>query len=138
MNNTATTCDLRGWVGSPDGRGTLDIIWSCTLTILLCIWTSACTNIPATTDSWWNRLRDRIDLASLGLLGPEFLVVLAAGQWRSARRSVNMFHDEGYKDWTIRHAFLADMGGVSNYRRWTSQRYLSTHGNSFIWSRMVI
>jgi hypothetical protein len=56
-------------------------------------------------------LKDRIDLASLGFLGPEFVVALAAGQWRSARRSVYMFHADGYKDWTIRHVFFADMGG---------------------------
>ena len=111
MNNTAPTRDLRGWVGSPDGRGTLDIIWSCMFTILLCIWTSVCSNIPAATDTRWNRLKDKIDLATLGLLGPEFLVILAGGQWQSARRSVRMFHAEGYKDWTIRHAFFTDMGG---------------------------
>jgi hypothetical protein len=44
-------------------------------------------NIPAPTDGLWARFRDQLGLASLGVLGPDFLIVLAAGQRSSARRS---------------------------------------------------
>jgi len=37
--------------------------------------------------------------------------MLCLGQWSSARRSVKNFHEAGYTEWTIKHAFFADMGG---------------------------
>jgi hypothetical protein len=79
-----------GWVPQVDGRGTLDILWSCTITIFLCCWTSVCANIPAKEDSKVDRFRDKFDLACLGILGPEFLFALALGQYDSARRSVEV------------------------------------------------
>ena len=50
-------------------------------------------------------------MSGLGIIGPEFIFQLALGQWSSARRSVEQFKQSGYPQWTIKHAFLADMGG---------------------------
>ncbi|MCJ1235496.1 hypothetical protein MMC14_003465 [Varicellaria rhodocarpa] len=50
-------------------------------------------------------------MACLCFVGPEFIFQLAIGQWASARRSVAEFRKSGYNDWTMSHAFLADMGG---------------------------
>ncbi|KAN0081101.1 hypothetical protein V8E54_004305 [Elaphomyces granulatus] len=110
-NSTASgSSDLvLGWVHEPDGRGTWTIISTCLLTIFLCCWTSVCPNIPSKKDGPTERLRDKIDLACIGLLGPEFLLMLSLGQWASAR--VSKFHAAGYKNWTLTHAFFADMGG---------------------------
>jgi len=48
----------------------------------------------------------------LGAVGPEFVLMAAMGQWCSARASVEAFHASGYTQWTRRHAFFADMGGI--------------------------
>lgn len=48
----------------------------------------------------------------LSLLGPEFIFMLALGQYVSARASVQAFHTLDHKDWTLKHAFYADMGGI--------------------------
>lgn len=53
----------------------------------------------------------RVRLASLGLLGPDFLMFLAIGQYESACNSVKTFKKGGYEGWTMKHAFFADMGG---------------------------
>jgi hypothetical protein len=37
-----------------------------------------------------DRFRDKFNLACLGILGPEFLFMLALGQLNSARRSVEV------------------------------------------------
>src|SRR2546423_815054 len=81
---------IDGWVPQTSGRGTFDIIWSCLVTIFLCCWTSVCPNIPARTDSHWDRFRDRLALACLGIVGPDFLFAIAVGQWDSAQRSVKV------------------------------------------------
>ncbi|KAJ5512256.1 hypothetical protein N7463_001808 [Penicillium fimorum] len=109
MNNTLTA--TRAWVSEPDGRGTWGILSTCVLTIILCCWTSVSPNLPAQTDSAFKKWRYKFDLACIALLGSEFLLMLALGQWSSARRSVQDFDEAGYKDWTIKHAFFADMGG---------------------------
>jgi hypothetical protein len=52
-------------------------------------------------------------MGCLGLLGPEFIFQLAIGQWASARRSFLQFKNSGYPQWSMKHAFLADMGGFA-------------------------
>ncbi|KEF52211.1 uncharacterized protein A1O9_11838 [Exophiala aquamarina CBS 119918] len=46
------------------------------------------------------------------MLGPEFIFMLALGQYVSARASVKAFHALEHKEWTMKHAFYADMGGI--------------------------
>lgn len=44
--------DLKqGWTPGPDGRGTLDIIWSCGVTMVLCSWSILCMNMPGPKES---------------------------------------------------------------------------------------
>jgi hypothetical protein len=46
------------------------------------------------------------------IVGPELVLSVAIGQRASARRSVRRFKALGHPQWTIRHGFFADMGGV--------------------------
>jgi hypothetical protein len=96
MNGNGTTnyshSNTHGWVPQPDGRGTLDILWSCIITIFLCCWTSVCANIPGRNDTLMERFWDKLNLACLGIIGPEFLFTLAMGQWISAQHSVEVSH----------------------------------------------
>ena len=48
----------------------------------------------------------------LGLLGPEFILLNTVGQFCSARASVQAFAASGHEDWTMKHAFFADMGAI--------------------------
>lgn len=77
----------QGWTPQPSGRGTFDILQSCIITIFLCCWTSVYPNIPPKGASKWTKLRAKFLLACLGVLGPEFVLSLAIGQYSSARRS---------------------------------------------------
>ncbi len=103
---------VQGWTGTPDRRGTLDIIWSCVLTISLCTWSVLCLNVPPKGEPYHQTLRRKIMWAILSVAGPEGTFQLALGQWTSARSSVEKFHSLGYEDWTLAHAFFADMGGI--------------------------
>jgi hypothetical protein len=102
---------VQGWTPQPDGRGTLDIIWSCSFTIFLCSWSVLCMNVPAQGEKLHRIIWLKLELAWLGIVGPEFTMTLALGQYASARRSVRQFHASGYKQWSMTHAFFADMGG---------------------------
>ncbi|KAL9048986.1 MAG: hypothetical protein Q9206_005749 [Seirophora lacunosa] len=101
------------WTLKPDDRGPWDIVWTCLLTIFLCCWTSICVNCQCSADSYWDRFRDKLDLAVFTIIGPDIVLLLAVGQWESARRSVKNFKaitPPGRK-WSKRQAFFADMGG---------------------------
>ena len=100
-----------GWVYQPNGRGTLDIIQNCLLTIFLCSWSALCLNLPAGKSSRWSFLRLKVKWMIFTILFPEVVIAFAAEQWESACQCVADFEKLGYPRWTMRHAFFADMGG---------------------------
>jgi hypothetical protein len=102
---------ISGWVDQPNGRGTFDIIWSCLFTIFLCIWSVQCLNLPARNENHWHVFKRKLKWALISIFGPEFLMTFANGQWAAATRSVHQFRESGHKDWTLTHAFFAEMGG---------------------------
>ena len=111
-NSTVTeSLLLQGWTSDPNGRGTLTIIYGCCSTIFLCCWCVLCINVPPANWGRWRRIHEKVLVACMGGLGPEFVFQLALGQWVSARSSVADFRRSGFARWTMTHAFLADMGG---------------------------
>jgi hypothetical protein len=54
---------------------------------------------------------------ALGILGPEFPLTYAAGQWSRAKQSVVAFKTYNHEDWHMRQAFFADMGGFVFHAR---------------------
>lgn len=85
VNNT-----LVGWFPSDDNRGTIDLMWSCCITILLCVWVLTYPNVPSQKDEWYHPLIDKINLAIICLLGPDIICAISTGQLASARRSVKV------------------------------------------------
>jgi len=102
---------FQGWTAHPNGRGTTDIIWGCCVTIFLCCWSVVCINVPPARWGRWRRIHEKILVTCMSGLGPEFTFQLALGQWLSARLSVQDFKQSGFQHWSMKHAFLADMGG---------------------------
>jgi hypothetical protein len=87
-NDTAVPLD--GWVSGPDDRGTVDILWSCGATILLCCWVSVYPNVGSLNDKWYHPFLDKLNLFCIALLGPDFLFAIAWGQWSKARASIQV------------------------------------------------
>ncbi|MCJ1378129.1 hypothetical protein MMC17_001225 [Xylographa soralifera] len=103
---------VSGWVSSPDGRGTFDIIQSCLFTIFLCTWSALHLNLPAKNERHLYHILRKVKWMIQTLLGPEFIVWLAVGQRFEASDSVCKFKELGYPQWTLRHGFYANMGGI--------------------------
>ena len=103
---------LYGWVGQPNNRGTIDIIWTSLATIFISTYVMLCLNVPSEGESWWSVAYRRILWMGVSIAGPEFVLTAAAGQCAAAKRSVKDFKDAGYEGWTMKHAFFADMGGI--------------------------
>lgn len=71
-------------------------------------------NLPAPTDSFWTIFWRKARWLLLGILAPEVPMLMACGQWSSAKRSVQKMRDLGFGEdrWTMTHAFFADSGGM--------------------------
>lgn len=106
MNTTL----VHGWIASPNERGTIDIIWSCVITVFLCSWSVVFLNIPEKHD-FRSYLSTKLSWVAFTIFFPEILASFAQVQYLSARHSVAAFHKLGYPEWSMTHAFFADMGG---------------------------
>ena len=113
-NSSSTTRahDRQGWTSSPDGRGTMNIIWSCAITTFLCCWSALIVNLPNPESTRWSTFGRKLLLLGLCAVAPEAIFQVALGQWLSANDSKKLFHGSGYSDWTLRHSFFVDMGGL--------------------------
>ncbi|MCJ1390080.1 hypothetical protein MMC18_002938 [Xylographa bjoerkii] len=100
-----------GWISQPEGRGTLSVLLSCITTIFLCSWSVLCLNIPEPGLSRWGFLKYKLRWQLFTIVFPEVVTSMAAEQWESANQSVVEFKRLGHPQWTMRHAFFADMGG---------------------------
>ena len=112
VGSASTVILADGWVHQPNGRGTLDILQNCLLTIFLCSWSALCLNVPARENNRWSFLKIKINWVIFTIFFPEVVVAFSAEQWESACQCVRDFKNLGYPQWTMRHAFFADMGGL--------------------------
>ena len=120
MNDTGKTL-IRGWVSSPDQRGTMDVIWSCIVTTFLCSWSVLFLNVSSKHGSR-PYLSTKLSWAAFTIFFPEILATIAQNQWLSARQSVSEFNKlkkPGRLEWTLTHAFFG------RYIEGTFLRYLS-------------
>lgn len=100
-----------GWISSPNGRGTIDIIWSCFFLVFLSSWSILCLNLPGDEDSFWRRYWRKFVWAALTVLGPEVVFQRALGEWLIAHRFTKKIRKR-HPNWTMTHSFYASMGGI--------------------------
>lgn len=83
---------LVGFVSDPDGRGTLSLLFSCLLTLGLCVWSAVHLNLPKYDESENAYSYRYFKWSILGLFGPELVIWAAWRQFISARaltKSIN-------------------------------------------------
>lgn len=64
------------WQPNPTTRGTFDILSTCIITLLLCVWTSVHLNVPRPGGFWESRFR-KVGWLLLALLAPEVVAYTA-------------------------------------------------------------
>ncbi|KAL8984384.1 MAG: hypothetical protein Q9177_004714 [Variospora cf. flavescens] len=83
--------DVVHWKPNPDSRGTFDILTTCVITLLLCVWTAVHLNVPP-PGYYWRSVFRRAEWLMLALLAPEMVAYTAWSQRREAlliMKSVN-------------------------------------------------
>ncbi|RSL96035.1 hypothetical protein CDV31_013642 [Fusarium ambrosium] len=119
-----STYDLRNvisrkWVDSPNIRGTLDILQSCVLTLVACIYTALHLDVPTKT-KWHRILYSKVKWSLITLFAPEIVLYMAADQlfeaWnlRKKLKKSRLTQASAPQDFDIdlMYAFFVVMGGV--------------------------
>lgn len=109
-NNTNET--YVGWQDQVNNRGTFDILKSCIGTVFLLCWSSVCPNVPRRNSGYFGVARQKLRLFILALIGPDFVLAVAAGQLHNAWRDKIEFHKLGHDNWNLRQCFFVNMGGL--------------------------
>ena len=68
--------NLVHWKPNPNTRGTSDILSTCIITMLLCVWTAVHLNVSPPGSVWVPRLR-KVGWLVLALLAPEMIAFTA-------------------------------------------------------------
>ena len=73
------------WQAEPHFRGTNSILISCLSTLFISTWSSLHLDIPESGQSSFKRFLDKLGWLVVGLLAPEYLLLLAFNQYMAAR-----------------------------------------------------
>ncbi|PMD28468.1 hypothetical protein NA56DRAFT_548989, partial [Hyaloscypha hepaticicola] len=81
VNLTALRTEVSpSWVEDPAGRGTWGLLYSCTFTLGVCVWTSIHLNVPpkeSPSTSW----RRQVKWLFIAVFAPEVVLFTAFQQW---------------------------------------------------------
>lgn len=91
MSNSTMT--VVGWKAGPTERGTLNLVWSCVLTIFACTWTVLHLNIPTHNDSKWTRSLRKVKWMIINIVFPEFILSKAICDLRLAVDELQSFEE---------------------------------------------
>ncbi|KIK64257.1 hypothetical protein GYMLUDRAFT_437380 [Collybiopsis luxurians FD-317 M1] len=99
--------------GSSDAtRSTSEIVWSCITTIFACTWVAVHPNVPFIHASNRELLWRRAKILAVALIAPEFVIIWAANQLRSAFHAVRTLREfDACQHWTMTHGMFLVMGG---------------------------
>jgi hypothetical protein len=101
-----------GFVPQPNcGRGTIDIIWSCLLTIFLCTYTVSHLDIRKNTGKW-NLFKRKAIWLVIGVLAPEYTALAAMREWKLARNIRQQLENAGWHKPSIVQGFVIGMNGI--------------------------
>jgi hypothetical protein len=119
--------DTTNWAREPDGRGTFSLIFSCILTLTICVWSALHLNVPPRKTTPWRLAIEKTTWVLYGIFAPELVVATAASQFILAKwlkREIQndaklrleqelLSKDAGlsYHEWTMDQCFFAVMGG---------------------------
>lgn len=127
MKHFSPVCTLPAespaFVGAPNVRSTLDIVWTCISVLILSSWSILHLNVPEQFEPQTKWQAWRLDAARLGkkiqwvliiLVVPEMIVAHAIMALRSAYLNTAWLRRYAEQDgvpWSRVHTFFADMGG---------------------------
>jgi hypothetical protein len=98
-----------GWAPEPNtGRGTMDIIWSCLVTIVACSWTVVHPDFQV-TKRWFS---SKVRWCIVAVFAPEMMAYTALSELLRIRHHFNVIRKMKKGQRTMSKLFFVNMGGV--------------------------
>jgi hypothetical protein len=110
--SNATTSTV-GFVPSSGGRDTLSLLFSCLLTLGLCVYSAVHLNIPQKDEPAWKMRCREIKWCVIGLFGPELVVFAAWRQLSSALELKQEVQGMSYSEGTLKKSWTFDSGTIT-------------------------
>jgi hypothetical protein len=96
------------WMGGPKQRGILGILWFCSSTLIVCIWSTLHFSIPTRRYTITRRFFLQVPWMVLAFLAPEVLLFLAINEWITAGvllKKVLKFHPQLARPGMLAHMY---------------------------------
>ena len=81
------------WVSSPSTRGTFEILYSCSFTLALCVYTAIHLNVPPRKENKLSFYLRKAKWVVIALFGPEVVLYAAWDQWDQATVFCRRFNE---------------------------------------------
>jgi hypothetical protein len=112
------TLDVSDCPSCGNTRSLSDIIWSCAATLFACTWTAIHPNIPGLDDRKVAIMSRRALLMVMALVVPELVIIWAARQFSSARRTADKFNEKLSKELAQADGDHRKIGEESRFTGW--------------------
>ena len=77
--------DTITWEPEPATRGTFNLLSSCIITLLLCVWSSVHLNLPRNDQGTKQKFLRRLPWIAIALVAPDYLIWIAWNQRKMAK-----------------------------------------------------
>jgi len=80
---------VHGWISEPSGRGTASLLYTCLITIFLCVWSAMHIPIPVRHTSRTENFFYKVKLAVLAIIAPETVFLNAISSYVFIREALD-------------------------------------------------
>ncbi|KAN0076531.1 hypothetical protein V8E54_006673 [Elaphomyces granulatus] len=101
---------VHGWISEPSGRGTAGLLYTCLITIFLCVWSALHISIPARNYSQTENFFYKVKLAVVAIIAPELVFLNAINEYFFIREALDEL--PGGLKFTETHIWFIIMGGL--------------------------
>jgi hypothetical protein len=88
------------WSTTSNIRSTGNLLWTCVLTLSICVYTVIHLNVPPPNETQWQHFRRKTKWVAISILAPELALAAAWQQWslaRALKRELNRLYRNNYK-----------------------------------------
>jgi hypothetical protein len=115
MNNVTTNVPVEDgqfveFVRADPSRDTMELVWGCFFTVVLCTWNIQRLSISSPNQPHWSIRFERFGWAVLTLIAPESIAIFAIDEYLAVRRQTHELQGK-LDNWSRKHCFFGKMGG---------------------------